>query len=109
MNTFIQQAELYLKTDGSLAVPFIVDPLVMYWNRDSFTNAGIATPPKFWDEFTGLNTKLTQKDVNSNIRKSAIAMGEFTNISHAREILGTLFLQSGNPVTYRDTTGAIVS
>jgi ABC-type glycerol-3-phosphate transport system substrate-binding protein len=108
-NTFIKQAELYLTTNGSLAVPFVVDPLIMYWNRDSFTNAGIAVPPKYWDEFTSLNTKLTQKDVNSNIRKSAIAMGEFSNILHAREILGTLFLQAGNPVTFRDATNSVLS
>ncbi len=110
-NTFIKQAELYLGAHGTLAVPFVVDPLVMYWNRDSFTNAGIANPPKFWDEFIGsLDAKLTVKDVNSNIRKSAIALGEFNNISHAREILGTLFLQSGNPVTYRDpSTSAVIS
>lgn len=108
-NTFIKQAELYLTTNGSLALPFIVDPLVMYWNRDTFTNAGVALPPIYWDEFTGLNTKMTQKDVNSNVRKSAIAMGEFNNISHAREILGTLFLQSGNPVTYRDSSNNLTS
>jgi ABC-type glycerol-3-phosphate transport system substrate-binding protein len=102
LDTYIRQAELYLGKNGILALPFVVDPLVMYWNRDSFTNAGIASYPKYWDEFTDLNTKLTVKDVNSNIRKSAIAMGEFGNIFHAREILGTLLLQTGNPVTYRD-------
>ncbi len=108
-NTFIQQAELYLASNGTLAIPFVVDPLVMYWNRDIFTNAGIAYPPKYWDEFTNLNTKITQKDTNSNIKKSAIALGEFNNIIHAREIFGTLLLQYGNPVTYRDNSGAVVS
>lgn len=109
-DTFIKQAELYLGANGILALPFLVDPLVMYWNRDTFTNAGIAIPPRFWDEFTGgLNAKLTQKDVNSNIRKSAIALGEFNNVMHAREILGTLFLQAGNPVTYRNANGEISS
>ncbi len=103
-NTFIEQSELYLNKNGILALPFIVNPLVMYWNRDSFTNAGIATYPRYWDEFTALSTKLTVKDVNSNIRKSVIALGEFANINHAREILGTLFLQSGNPVTFKETS-----
>lgn len=108
-NTFIRQGELYLGTNGISALPFVVDPLIMYWNRDSFTNAGIATYPRYWDEFTGLNSKITQKDVNSNIRKSAISMGEFSNISHAREILGTLFMQAGNPVTYRDSNTTLAS
>ncbi len=47
-NTYIQEAELYLTTDGIIAIPFTVDPMVMYWNRDIFSNALIATPPKTW-------------------------------------------------------------
>ncbi len=53
-DTFIQQSELYIAQSGILALPSVVDPIVMYWNRDSFTNAGISTYPKFWDEFTKL-------------------------------------------------------
>lgn len=104
-NTYIQQAEIYLTSQGSAALPFTVDPLVMYWNRDLFTNAGIASYPKYWDEFAGVAKKIDLKDVNSNIRRSAIAMGEFANINHAREILGALLLQSGNPVTVRGDGG----
>lgn len=100
-DSFIQQSELYLVSGGTLALPFVVDPIVMYWNRDSFTNAGIPTYPKTWDEFNNLNAKLTVKDVRSNVRKSAIAMGEFSNVNHAREILGTLFMQAGNPITFK--------
>ncbi len=104
-NTYVQQAELYLTSQGIAGLPFTVDPLVMYWNRDLFTNAGLATHPRYWDEFADVSKKIEQKDVNSNIRRSAIAMGEFANISHAREILGTLFMQSGNPVTTRNDEG----
>lgn len=100
-DTYISQAEIYWTNQGAAAIPFTIDPLVMYWNRDIFTNAGIAKPPVFWDEFSNLVEKINQKDVNSNIRRSAIALGEFNNISHAREILSTLFLQAGNPVTVR--------
>jgi len=80
----------------------------MYWNRDLFTNAGIALPPVYWDEFNTIANKIDIKDVNSNIRRSAIAMGEFANISNAREILGALMLQNGNPITaYAD--GVLIS
>lgn len=103
-NTYIQDAELYFNTAREpLALPFAVDPIVMYWNRDMFTNAGIATYPKYWDEFDGLTAKINVKDVNSNIRKSAIAMGEFSNINNAREILGSILLQDGNLVTVRQS------
>jgi ABC-type glycerol-3-phosphate transport system substrate-binding protein len=112
-NTYIPLSELYFSANKeALALPFAVDPLVMYWNRDIFTNAGIANYPRGWDEFPQLISKINQKDSNANIRRSAIAMGEMVNINNAREILGTLMLQSGNPVTTRgDATsgGGIVS
>lgn len=106
---FVSEAELYLFDQGVAAIPFTLDPLIMYWNRDMFDTAGLATYPRFWDEFTALNSKLTIKDQNGNIRRSAIAMGDFTNINNAREILGTLLFQIGNPVTMRDRDGLVQS
>ncbi|MDQ3014562.1 MAG: extracellular solute-binding protein [bacterium] len=98
-DTFIQQAELYLDPAGITAFPFSVDPLVMYWNRDMFTNAGISSPPKQWNEFLSLSSKLTDRDAATNITKSAVALGEAKNISHAKEILSLLMFQTGNSVT----------
>jgi ABC-type glycerol-3-phosphate transport system substrate-binding protein len=100
-NSYISEAELYLTSQGSLGIPLTIDPLVMYWNRDIFSNAGIAKVPVYWDEFTTAIGKINQKDTNSNIRRSTLALGEFNNVTHAREILSTLFMQAGNPVTAR--------
>ena len=104
-NTYVPQADLYWTSTGSMALPFVIDPLMMYWNRDMFTNAGLATYPRYWDEFEGIIKRITIKDTNSNIRRSALAMGEFKNVSHARELLSTLLLQSGNPITTLTTEG----
>lgn len=96
-DTFIQAADAFLLPDGVAALPFSVDPLVMYWNRDLFDAAGISTPPKFWDEFLLLAQKLTVRDRVGNLSRSAAALGEYRNVTHAKEILTTLLLQSGNP------------
>jgi len=109
MDSYIGEGQIYLTSDGIRAIPFIVDPLVMYWNKDMYGTAGIATYPKSWDEFKGLNKKLTVKDENGNIRKSAIAMGDFTNVVNSREILGTLLLQLGSQVTSFDQNGRFES
>ena len=109
LDTYIQESNIYTNSAGILAIPFTVDPLVMYWNRDMFNTAGVATYPRYWDEFTGLNKQLTVKDQNGNIRKSAIALGDFTNVVNAREILGSLFLQLGNPITTFNDQGALQS
>jgi ABC-type glycerol-3-phosphate transport system substrate-binding protein len=106
---YIQEGEMYLTENGILGLPFTVDPLIMYWNRDIFSAAGLATYPRYWDEFSSLNRRLTAKDQNGNIRRSAVAMGEFTNVENAREIFGTLLLQLGNPVVIRTADGGFES
>ena len=109
-NSYVSEASLYENgNNGLLGIPFTIDPLVMYWNRDIFNAAGLPTHPTYWGDFAAVNAKLTVKDQNGNVRKSAIAMGSFYNITNARAILGTLFLQSGNPVTTTQSDGSIVS
>ena len=109
INAYIDEAGLYISKNGLLGLPFLVDPLVMYWNRDLFNAAGIAEPPKYWDQFQALNQKLTVKNQSGTITQSAVAMGDFTNVDNAREILGSLLMQSGNPVTAVDTYGSVSS
>ncbi|MDQ3076664.1 MAG: extracellular solute-binding protein [bacterium] len=100
-NSFIQEGELYLGSDGIQAIPFTVDPMVMYWNRDIFSNALIATPPKTWEEFLSLAPTLTKRDNATNIVRSAVGLGEYNNVTHAKEILSMLFMQAGTPITAR--------
>src|SRR3989344_5451754 len=62
LDTFIEEGELYLTSEGVLALPFSIDPLVMYWNRDIFTAAGISQIPTLWDEFFTLALDITKTD-----------------------------------------------
>jgi len=111
LNSYVGEAKVYLDQNGAWALPFTIDPLVMYWNRTIFNAAGLALPPRYWDEFSGtslapgLVQKLAVKDGSGNISRAAVALGDFGNITNAREILGSLFLQSGNPVTASGDSG----
>jgi len=109
MDSYVEEAQIYTNANGIVALPFSIDPLIMYWNRDMFNTAGIATYPKFWDEFTKINQRITSKDANGNIRKSAMALGDFTNVYNAREILASLIMQTGNPITTYDAQGNIIT
>lgn len=102
---FIQAGEIFLSPDGVVGLPFLVDPLVMYWNRDLFSNSAIATPPQYWDEIPGLIEKMTKRDKTANILQSSIALGEWRNIVNAKEILATLLIQAGTPITTRGEQG----
>jgi multiple sugar transport system substrate-binding protein len=51
-DTFVDVAAQDAVVDGQIyGVPMSVDSLALYYNKDIFNAAGIATPPKTWDEF----------------------------------------------------------
>lgn len=103
---FIQASELYMRDTGVVAIPFAVDPMVMYWNRDLFDNASVTLPPKNWSEFLALAPKLTKRDPKSfEIKQSMLSFGEYANVKNAKEILAMLFLQVGNPVVSMQVAG----
>lgn len=101
-DTFLEAGEIFLTKEGVVGFPLLVDPMVMYWNRTLFTETGQSLPPKYWDELLTLVPDLTQKDSNREITKSAIAMGDYQNIKHAKELLTTLLLQAGDEIVERN-------
>ncbi len=102
-DTFVNEGELFLSRQGISAFPFLIDPLVLYWNRDIYTNAEIALPPPTWKALTDMLPKLREKNNAGTLTRSPIALGEYKNVLHAKEILSALFLQSGNPIVSFDS------
>lgn len=97
-DTFTEGSQIFLRPDGVLALPIASDPLVMYVNKDLYTNAGLALVPKTWTDLIQTLGKLNNIDKRNNILASALAMGEFSNNKNAKAILEMLIMQSGNPI-----------
>lgn len=98
---------LYLGSSGVLGLPLYIDPLVMYWNRDLLASAGIAEPPRTWEQFAPTVEKLTKRDERGNITQSAVALGGVKNISNLKEVLSALIMQVGDPIVTRNAEGII--
>lgn len=107
-NSFVGAGEVFLNSKGVLAFPLSVDPMMMYYNRSTLDANSVAYPPAYWDEFINLVPLLTKKDEKGFIIKSTIAMGQFSNILHAKNILATLFMQTGNQII-TEKNGSFVS
>lgn len=107
IGSFIDEGQLFITPQGYLALPFIIDPLVMYWNRDTFTAAGFSQPPQYWNDFLSLAPRITSIDAGSNIRKSAVGMGTWNNVSNAKAILSALMMQTGDFITNRTSEGKL--
>ncbi|HEY4476391.1 MAG TPA: extracellular solute-binding protein [Candidatus Paceibacterota bacterium] len=98
LDTYPTAGRLFLQPEGTLALPLLIDPFVLYYNRDLLTNAGLPTIPKTWTEFIGQTAPLTVFDGRRNILQSTIALGDYRNIGHMKDILAMLMLQAGNPI-----------
>ncbi len=108
-DTFIDGADIYLTKEGVIGFPLVVDPLVLYYNKDLIANAGLAKVPTTWNELGDLNTKLTKKNPNNTISQSMIALGTFDNINHAKDVISALLIQTGTPITKRKDNDVIAS
>lgn len=105
---FVEAAKPFLVQDGILAVPLAVDPFILFWNRDLFANAGLAKSPVYWDELQSIARAVSEKNDAGSLTTSAIALGEYANVSHAKGIISTLILQAGGSVTTRDSAGTLL-
>lgn len=101
-DTNIDGAQIFLSKDGLLGFPLVVDPLVVYYNKDIIAQANFVVPPKTWTNLQQVAPTLTKKDSRGAITQSAIALGTFTNVDHARDILSALFMQAGNSIVAYD-------
>lgn len=118
--SFVEAADSFVSQNlGVIAIPMLVDPLVLYWNKDLIQAAGHARPPVYWDEVYKMATYLdnasaevnksavTIRDQNNAIKKSTIAFGEYRNVRNAKDILATLIMQAGGEITALDNNNYI--
>ncbi len=104
LDTFADEGSLFLNNQGTVAFPMVMDPVVMYYNRDLLTSAFAVAAPKTWDDVVALNKKMTVKDDAGTLSTETVALGTYNNISHAKELLALLSFQTGNRLVKLDTT-----
>ena len=76
-------------------VPLYVDSLGLYYNKDILGSAGIATPPKTWDELSADVQKIKRADKTGYFTLSGLAAGTNANVNRAVDILYLFMLQQG--------------
>jgi len=104
-DTFTEGSRVFLANNGIKALPLLVDPLVMYYNKTMYASAGLAVTSKTWTELLTTLKPLNQIDLKNNlISRTAVALGEWRNIRHAKAVLSSLMLQAGTPLVSLDST-----
>ena len=96
-DTYVDGAEIFTFRDGVYAVPYGVDPLLMYWNRDIFASNGLAQAPSTWEDVVAnVVPRTTLRNANRDVMQSGIAFGEYRNVFRAADIIMLLAIQSGS-------------
>lgn len=72
-----------------------VDSLALYYNKDILGTAGIATPPKTWDELARDSRRIATQNAEGYFDRSGVAMGTHDNVNRGVDIVYLLMLQSG--------------
>ncbi|EKD47325.1 MAG: hypothetical protein ACD_66C00115G0001, partial [uncultured bacterium] len=80
-------------------LPLAMDSLALYYNKDLFNTAGIATPPQSWGEFQDDVIALTTYDKSGNVDQSGAALGTSQNVERASDIVSLLMMQNGTAMT----------
>jgi len=105
LDNYVPLFELYLTDTGTYGIPFVLDPLVLYFNQPMLETVGVAEAPKTWEAVTGLSALLTKKTPDQTVTKSLIAIGEYDNVTNARAVMSLLLLQSGTAITSSGQNG----
>lgn len=91
-NSFYPVAEVSLVSGNQiLAAPMEIDGLALFYNEEILNGVG-GKPPKNWQEFIDLATKMTVKDA-SGIKTAGAAIGSTGNVDHWPDIIALLLMQ----------------
>lgn len=90
--------DLILPDGNIVGLPLFVDTPVLLYNKDVFNTAGIALPPKTWDDVVKITQTLSRQSTSGDIINSGIALGAAKNINRYFEIISSLILQGGDPI-----------
>lgn len=101
-DTNIDGAQIFLTKDGIAGMPLVVDPLVVYYNKDILAKDNFVIPSSTWSGMQRTIPILTKRDARNTILQSTIGLGTAQNIDHLKDILAALFLQTGNSIVTSD-------
>lgn len=93
-STFYPVASADLVGGASVyGMPMMIDGLGLYYNVDLLSTAGV-TPPTTWPELLDVVPKLTVR-TDTQIQKSAIALGTTGNVENFSDIIALMMMQNG--------------
>lgn len=96
-----------IKNGAIYGIPGGMDTLSLFVNPEIFSQVGVAIP-QTWQDFSSAARQLTVQDENGKIKTSGAAIGTFSNITHASDIISLLLIQNGADLNNLSSTSQSV-
>jgi ABC-type glycerol-3-phosphate transport system substrate-binding protein len=90
---YVDGASVLFTSQGALALPVSVDPMVLFYNRTLLSKRGVANPPTYWDEVVKITPDLVLRN-GDVFTETAIALGT-PNTPYAKDIIMAIIAQLG--------------
>jgi len=96
-NIYVDGAEIFALSNGIIAYPIAVDPLMLYWNRNLLAQENFINAPTTWEDLvTNSVPALTKRTPDRTLTQAAVALGEYSNVRNAFAIISLLAIQGGS-------------
>ncbi len=106
-STYADAASPFITPGGILGIPFLIDPMILYWNRDILNTNGFAQAPQYWDEVQLMAQKISTRTESGTVTRAAVPFGQYKNVNNAKSILSMLVMQAGGAIVERDIDGTL--
>lgn len=105
---YVQAVKNDVIMDGKIyGLPLSLENMALFYNKDLLDQAGVAEPPKNWEDFQKAVKKLTKFDKKSGrILQSGANLGTGSNIPGFEDLLYILFKQSS--ISFTDKNGSAI-
>ncbi|MBU0531214.1 MAG: extracellular solute-binding protein [Candidatus Uhrbacteria bacterium] len=86
--------------DRIWGLPYSVDTMVLFYNKDLLNAAGIAESPATWRDFQTAVSEMTLVDLDGGIVQAGAALGTTKNVERAFDLISLLMMQNGTQMTH---------
>lgn len=100
-DTYVNGASILWTSNGAIALPVTIEPLVLFFNRTLLAKHGVVSPPAYWEDINALVPTLTVTAPQGGFTESAIALGAYNNVPNAKDTMATIVHQLGQEVVVK--------
>ena len=96
-NYFTEASSIFIKENGFSAIPFLIDPLVLFYNENIRVNNRIQENPSYWTDLSAEEYIEIIRRNGVQINRALIPLGAYNNFENSIDTFLTILMQASYP------------